>query len=164
MDEKDRVIVERLMTDGRATWADLARDVGLSPPSVAERVRKLEEEGVVAGYSTRVDPIAVGARTLAFVFVATTGPEAHPTIAEWVARTPEVQECHLVSGDHDYALKVRCRSANHLGRFLREELRAIEGIARTVSTITMGTLKETTVLPLEEGPDPDGDSGPGPPG
>lgn len=148
MDERDRAILGRLASDGRVTWADLAGEVGLSPPSVAERVRKLEESGVIRGYAARVDPAAVGAGTLAFVAVTASGPEPYRRIGEWAERSPEIQECHAITGENDYLLKVRCRDTADLGRFLREELRAIDGVARTVSTVVLETLKETPTVPL----------------
>lgn len=148
MDDRDRTIIQRLMDEGRTSWSDLSAEVGLSPPSIAERVRKLEERGVIRGYAAVVEPEAVGAETLAFVTMVTSGPAAHPEVARWVTRTPAVQECHIVSGDNDYLLKIRCRGTADLGRFLREELRAIEGVVRTVTTIALGTLKETTAVPL----------------
>jgi Lrp/AsnC family leucine-responsive transcriptional regulator len=150
MDIRDRAILERLMTEGRVTWAELASDIGVSPPSVADRVRKLEERGVIRGYAAQVDPAAVGSDALAFVAVGTAGPEAHPAIVEWARQTPEIQECHITSGEFDYLLKVRCRSVDDLGRFLREELRAIPGVMRTVTSVVLGTVAETVRVPLPE--------------
>lgn len=152
MDDRDQAILRRLMVEGRASWAEISEEIGLSPPAVAERVRKLEERGVILGYAARIDPRSVDAGTLAFIAVRTTGPRAHRAITEWAEETPEVQECHIVSGKQDYLLKVRCRNPTELGSFLREELRALDGVVSTQSTIALGTSKETTALGLADKP------------
>ncbi len=151
LDDLDRKIVSRLMEDGRITWAQLASDVGLSAPSVTERVRKLERLGVIEGYGAHVDPEVVGYGLLAFVSVGLTDPNHHAEMLRQAEATPEIQEYHIVAGDYDYLLKVRCRNSKDLERLLREKVRSIAGVARTKSTIVMLTSKETCAVPLPEG-------------
>lgn len=148
MDELDRKIVERLMREGRATWATLAETVGLSAPSVAERVKRLEERGIIRGYGATIDPAAVGLDVLAFVSVAVDDRAASEELVEWADSSASVQECHVVAGDHDFLLKVRCRDPEDLERFLREELRALRGVSRTRTTMVLGSRKETNDVPL----------------
>jgi Lrp/AsnC family leucine-responsive transcriptional regulator len=154
LDDLDRKILGRLMQDGRITWAQLASEVGLSAPSITERVRRLERLGVIEGYTARVSPEAVGSGLLAFVAVGLSDPKQHEELLRRAEATPEIQEFHIVAGDYDYLLKVRCTDAKHLERLLREKVRSVAGVARTQSTIVMLTSKETSAVPL---PEVDGD-------
>jgi len=147
-DATDRRILDILMGNGRVTWSQLASDIGLSPPSVAERVRKLEEAGIIEGYTAKVNPRALGHSVLAFVAISVAEPMDHEAIVEWVRRTPAVQECHVIAGDHDYLMKVRVPDAEHLEHFLRRDLRSIRGVARTTTTVVLHSAKETTAIPV----------------
>jgi Lrp/AsnC family leucine-responsive transcriptional regulator len=148
LDDLDRKILTRLMEDGRITWAQLAAEVGLSAPSVTERVRKLEKLGVIEGYAALVNPEVIGCGMLAFVAVELTDPNHHAEMLREAQATPEIQEYHIVAGDYDYLLKLRCRDSRELERLLRETVRSIAGVARTNSTIVMLTPKETCAVPL----------------
>ena len=150
LDVLDRKILSRLMEDGRVTWAQLASEVGLSAPAVTERVRKLERLGVIDGYSARVNPEAVGYGLLAFVAVGLSDPDHHAEMLRQAEATPEIQEYHIVAGDYDYLLKIRCTDSKHLERLLREKVRSVAGVARTQSTIVMLTSKETCAVPLPQ--------------
>ena len=138
----------RLLADhGRMSWADLGREVDLSPPAVAERVRKLEEAGVIEGYAARLDPGTLGLEVLAFVWVSADAPQAHDALLRWSDERPSVQECHSLAGRHDYLLKVRCRDTADLERLVRGDLRSIPGISSTETHVVTSTSKETTRLP-----------------
>lgn len=152
LDALDRKIIAALMTDGRVTWAQLATEVGLSGPSVTDRVRKLEKDGVVEGYSARISAESVGYGLLAFVSVAVGDPRQHERLLAWAQATPEVQEFHVVAGDFDYLVKIRCRDARHLERLLRQDVRSAAGMMRTNSTIVLATKKETSAIPLAATP------------
>jgi Lrp/AsnC family transcriptional regulator, leucine-responsive regulatory protein len=150
----DMRAVAHLQAAGRETWTQLGETLGVTGPAAAERVRRLEERGVIRGYAALLDPEAVGARLTAFVAVTLRRPKHRRAFLKRVEALPEVQECHHVAGDDDYLLKVRCSSTGHLDRVLSEELKGVPGVVRTRTTIVLGTLKETTVLPL---PDEDRD-------
>jgi Lrp/AsnC family leucine-responsive transcriptional regulator len=150
LDNLDRKILTHLMEDGRITWAQLASEGGLSAPSITERVRKLERQGVIEGYGARVNAETVGYGLLAFVAVGLTDPNHYAEMLRRAEVTPEIQEYHIVAGDYDYLLKIRCRDSKHLERLLREEVRSIAGVARTKSTIVMLTMKETCAVPLPD--------------
>lgn len=138
----------RLLADhGRMSWADLGREVDLSPPAVAERVRKLEEAGVIEGYAARLDPETLGLGVLAFVWVSIDQPAAHEALLRWTDERASVQECHSLAGRHDYLLKVRCRGTTDLEGLVREDLRAIPGVSTTETHVVTSTSKETTRLP-----------------
>ncbi len=148
LDSLDHKILARLIADGRVTWAQLASEVGLSGPSVTERVRKLERLGVLVGFTAKVSPEAVGYSLLAFVSVSLSGPKHQADLLQWAESTAEVQECHIIAGAYDYVLKVRCQGSKDLERVLNEGLRLVPGVVRTNSTIVLTTAKETSAVPL----------------
>ncbi|MBA2707466.1 MAG: Lrp/AsnC family transcriptional regulator [Gemmatimonadaceae bacterium] len=151
----DSKLIKRLQKDGRASWAALGKLVDLTPPAVADRVRRLEERGVIRGYSAILDPLEVGAKLTAIVALTLDRPKDRKPFLDLVQRLPEIQECHHVAGDHDYLLKIRCADAADLERIISDELKSLSGVVRTHTTIVLSTAKETTALalrPTEEKP------------
>jgi len=126
----------------------LAATLELSPPATADRVRRLEERGVVQGYSALVDPEAVGCGLTAFIAVTLERPEHRDAFLKRILELPQIQECHHVAGDDDYLLKVRCRSPRDLEQIISERIKSLQGIVRTRTTIVLSTAKETPALPL----------------
>jgi Lrp/AsnC family leucine-responsive transcriptional regulator len=152
----DTKALTHLMQDGRVSWADLGTALGLSAPAAAERVRKLEERGVIRGYAALPDPDAAGFPVLAFVYVTLASQAARAPFLKAVRAHPLIQECHHIAGDDDFLLKVRCRGMRDLDPLLSEDLKGRLGVARTRTTIVLGTVKETVVLPVGTGgPDAD---------
>lgn len=147
IDANDKEIVTILQKDARVSNAEIARQVGLAPSAVLERIRKLEERGVIRGYSASVDPKQVGFGLIAFVFVKTN--ECGDGTDELLARIPEVLEVHDVAGDDSYLLKVRARDPEDLAVLLREKLKSVETVISTRTTVVLHTVKETTALPLD---------------
>lgn len=150
MDACDWIIVNKLMLQGRTTWAELGALTGLSSPAVAERVRKLEEAKVITGYFAQVNPQAVGCGLAAFIAVTLERPAHRQAFLQLVQDRPEIQECHHVAGDEDYVLKVRCADTQHLEYFLSEVVKGMDGVVKTRTTIILSTVKETSVLPLSQ--------------
>jgi Lrp/AsnC family leucine-responsive transcriptional regulator len=150
LDDIDSKAVAALLADARVSWADLGQALGLSAPAAAERVRKLQERGLVRGYAAVLDPEAAGFPVLAFVAVTLARQDARRRFVEAVRAHPLIQECHHVAGDDDFLLKVRARSLGELDALLSEELKGRLGIARTRTTIVLGTAKETARLPVGE--------------
>jgi Lrp/AsnC family leucine-responsive transcriptional regulator len=148
MDTMDMKAIAHLQTTGRESWARLGETLGVTGPAAAERVRRLEDRGVIRGYAALLDPEAVGARLTAFVAVTLRRPKHRRGFLKRVGALAEVQECHHVAGDDDYLLKVRCSSTSHLDRVLSEDLKGVPGVLRTRTTIVLSTVKETTALPL----------------
>jgi Lrp/AsnC family transcriptional regulator, leucine-responsive regulatory protein len=147
-DAIDTKAMRHLMRDGRASWADLGAALGLSAPAAAERVRKLEDRGVIRGYAALPDPDAAGFPVLAFVYVTLASQNARTPFLKAVQAHPLIQECHHVAGDDDFLLKVRCRGMRDLDPLLSDELKGRLGVARTRTTIVLGTVKETVALPV----------------
>ena len=146
INEIDAKILNIVQQDARITNAEIARQIGLAPSAVLERVRKLEERGVIRGYAAEVDAAQVGFGLTAFVFVKTS---FCGSIGSVMAQIPEVLEVHDIAGEDCYLLKVRARNTDELGQFFREKLKPIPEIISTKTTIVLQTIKETTALPLE---------------
>lgn len=131
---------------------EIAREVGLAPSAVLERMRKLEAKGVIRGYAALVNPKAVGLGMLAFVAVRTAEVAGEDKVGQDLASVPEVLEVHHVAGDDCFLVKVRARDAEHLGELLKTSLGRIAGVRSTRTTIVLGTLKESLQLPLPDVP------------
>jgi Lrp/AsnC family leucine-responsive transcriptional regulator len=146
MDGIDKQILNIIQQDARVSNAHIAREVGLAPSAVLERVRKLEERGVIRGYFASLDPKQVGFGLIAFVFVRTN--ECGDSTDQQLAEIPEVLEVHDVAGEDSYLLKVRAEDPEDLARLLREKLKAVPNVVSTRTTVVLHTVKETTGLPL----------------
>jgi Lrp/AsnC family leucine-responsive transcriptional regulator len=144
MDTLDYRIVDMLQRDGRATQLEISRAVGLSQPAVAERIRKLEERGVITGYTARVDAGKLGKDITAFIGVNIEHPKYFEGFAKKVISMPEVLEAHRVAGQDSYILKVRTENTKTLDQLLVETLRTISGVTRTHTTIVLTSIKEET--------------------
>lgn len=131
---------------------EIAREVGLAPSAVLERMRKLETRGVIRGYAALVNPRAVGLGMLAFVAVRTAEVAGEEKVGQDLASVPEVLEVHHVAGDDCFLVKVRARDAEHLGELLKTSIGRIAGVRSTRTTIVLGTLKESAQLPLPDAP------------
>jgi len=153
MDEVDSEIVDLLQADARLTQAQIAKKVGLSQPSVADRIRKLEEQRIITGYNARVDPRRLGKDITAFIGVGIEHPKYFEGFARKVMGLEEVLECHRVAGHDSYLLKVRTENTGTLDRLLTEELRTLPGVTRTQTTIVLCPVKEETrITPRREPP------------
>lgn len=138
MDDTDRELLRALLADARTSWADLARQVGLSPPAVQERVRKLEREGTVRGSSVRLDPARVGLGVSALVGLQQREGVDADEIMRSLAEVPEIEDCWFVAGDETFLVKVRVRDLADLDRTLRV-LRHVPGVTRTRTTVVLDT-------------------------
>ncbi|MDQ3403366.1 MAG: Lrp/AsnC family transcriptional regulator [Actinomycetota bacterium] len=138
MDTVDRRIIAALRTNGRVTYADLGRQVGLSASAVHERVGKLEAGKVIIGYHAVVDPRAVGLNVTALVSIHPTDTADDEDVADELAKLPEVESCYRVAGDEAFVVKVRVATVDDLEQTLGR-LRRINGIARTRSTVVLST-------------------------
>lgn len=147
MDAIDLTILELLAANARVTFSELALATGLSGPSVAERVRKLEERGAIQGYSARIAPDALGLGLTAIVAVSLAGPEYRESFLAGIGRLPGVVECHHVAGDDDYVLKAHVAGTAGLEAFVSEGLKALPGIARTRTTVVLSTPLDRPLSP-----------------
>jgi Lrp/AsnC family transcriptional regulator, leucine-responsive regulatory protein len=115
----DERILDVLQRDGRRPYANLGADVGMSGPSAHERVKKLESRGVITGYAAIVDPRSIGFDVLAFSWVTQAPGTVANDLTGSFAVIPEIEECHHITGEADYLIKVRARDTRDLERILR---------------------------------------------
>lgn len=147
INEIDAKILNIIQKDARIANSEIARQVGLAPSAVLERIKKLEERGVIRGYATELDAKELDYGLTAFVFVRTS---FCGSIGGVLAAIPEVLEVHDIAGDDCYLLKVRAKNTDELGKFFREKLKNLPEIVSTKTTIVLQTIKETTALPIEQ--------------
>jgi len=152
IDEKDARILEALQNDGRKTNVELARAAELTPSATLERVRKLEERGLIRGYMALLDPHALELGLLAFIFVRVDDRDdvlgQADNAAEALAALPSVQELHHLAGEDCFLIKVRARDTDDLYRILKEEFGKFKFIRSTRTTIVLKTVKETPRLAM----------------
>jgi Lrp/AsnC family transcriptional regulator, leucine-responsive regulatory protein len=148
LDPTDRTILSLLQANARISNADIARQVNMAPSAILDRIRKLEQRGVIRGYTTRIDAAAVGLGLTAFILVRTEERVGSGAIGQALARIPEVQELHHVAGEDCYLVKVRVPDTEGLSRLLRERFGRLKGVRSTRSTIVLSTVKESPALPL----------------
>jgi Lrp/AsnC family leucine-responsive transcriptional regulator len=151
LDKLDRKILRILQDDGRISMKDLSEQVGLSITPAIERVKRMERDGVITGYHARISPPALGAKLLVFVEITLNQKSASvfEQFRREVLRIPEVQECHLVSGDFDYLIKARIHEMAEYRKLLGEMLLQLPGAAQSKSYVVMEEIKETLVLSTE---------------
>src|SRR5689334_12037556 len=147
MDQTDLNLIEALRTDGRASWAELGRRVGLSAPSVTDRVSRLEASGVITGYHAAVDPAAIGLGVGALIGIHLSDTSDQDAVTGSLARLEEIEACWFVAGEASFVIKVRVPDVPALERTL-SRLRRIRGVARTETTVVLSTKWEDRITPL----------------
>jgi Lrp/AsnC family leucine-responsive transcriptional regulator len=141
VEETDRAIVAALAADGRLSYTDLAEKVGLSVSAVHQRVRRLEQRGVIKGYTARLDHDAIGLPLTAFVAIRPIDPSQPDDAPDRLAKLPQIESCYSVAGDDFYLLLVRVESPLALERLLQEIRTAANVITRT--TVVLSTPYES---------------------
>jgi Lrp/AsnC family leucine-responsive transcriptional regulator len=149
MDTNDMKALGLLQRDGRASWSRLGELLGVTGPAAAERVRRLEQRGIIRGFTALIDPESVGLALTAFIALSLEKPAHREAFLKCVQALPEIQECHHCTGEDDYLLKVRCRSVGDLDRVINAELKSLAGVVRTRTTIVMRTSKDSPALALQ---------------
>lgn len=148
MDEIDRNITVALQLDGSAGLAELAKVASLSVSATAERVKRLEERGVIRGWRADLDPAAVGCPLLVHVLARVAPGRDDSGFRKAMRRHEWVLECHAITGDWTYLLKVRLADLAALDAFLNDELRVQPGVQRVETLLAIATVKETSILPV----------------
>ncbi len=147
LDRFDRAILRVLTGDGRISITDLAREIGLSKSPTQARLRRLEKAGVITGYRALIDPILLGLDYVSFVEVRLTDTRETALAAfnAAVARTPEIEQAHLIAGNFDYLLKVRTQSVSDYRRVLAEHISTLPYVAGTSTYVAMQAVKENSL-------------------
>lgn len=147
-------ILQILQEKARIPNVEVARQVGLAPSAVLERIRKLEKQGIIDGYEVRLNPERFGRSLVAFIYVET-GPDAdEKALGLSLAQNAEVQEVHYVAGEDRFMVKVRTSGTQALEKLRREKIAVLKGVQSTRTGIVLASYKETAQFPIE---DPDAD-------
>lgn len=150
IDDVSLKILKILQKKARIPNVEVARQVGMAPSAVLERIRKLEKMGYIDGYEVRLNPERFGRSQVAFINVRTGGKGEEVGLVDSLAALPQVQELHYVSGGDSYLLKVRETDTKALGRLVRERIAPLKGVLSTDTTVVMNTFKETARIPIED--------------
>ena len=150
LDELDKNILQVLQKDARISNTELARRVSLSPPATHARVRRLEKDGLIQSYATIIDRQKAGYDLLCFIGISLQLHEVKQVngFHEIIEKMPEVLECHHVTGEYDYLLKVVARNTEDLEDFLMNKITPIPGVARIHTSLVLRENKTSTEVPL----------------
>ena len=154
LDQTDIAILQVLQGDGRITNLELAHRINLSAPATHARLRRLEKDGIIRKYTAIVDREKAGFDLLCFIQISLQMHQLEQVenFRRLVREMPEVQECHHITGEYDYLLKVTLHNRKDLERFVVDRLTPITGIARIHTSLAFTEVKSTTALPLENNP------------
>jgi len=152
LDTTDYAILHTLQQEGSIANAELARRLSLSPPAVHARVKRLEEQGFIRGYVALLDRERLGFDMLCFIQISLQLHQLEQVMhfRTVVQQIPEVLECHHVTGEYDYLLKVTVRNRQELERLVMEKLTPIPGVARIHTSLVFSEIKASTALPLSQ--------------
>ena len=152
MDAIDKKILLLLQDNAKMPNSEIAKQVGMVPSGVLERIRKLEDNGYIKGYTTNLNPESLNLGLLAFVFLKTNEMPGCLETADKLAEFPEILEVHHVAGEDCYLLKIRLKNNQTMANFLREKIGNVPNVVSTKSVIVLETIKETSKIniPLEE--------------
>ena len=148
-DEINLRILQILQNDARISNAEIARQIGLTPSAILERIRKLEAEGVIEGYTAQINPKKLGFGLIAFIFVRTEEPIGSWASGDEFREIPEVQGVYTITGEDCYLLKVRVADTDALHILLRDSIGIIEGVTSTRTIVALGSIKDSLDLPID---------------
>jgi Lrp/AsnC family transcriptional regulator, leucine-responsive regulatory protein len=152
MDKTDRRILNILQENGRITNSKLAAEIGISPPAMLERVKRLEASGMIRGYTALIERERAGFGLLAIIIISVSLNQITSLgkVKEKLVDLEEVMECYQLTGDVDFLLKVAVRDMPMYTAFINDKLTSIPGIQNIRTSFVLDTLKSTTVLHLDE--------------
>jgi Lrp/AsnC family leucine-responsive transcriptional regulator len=150
MDDISLKILKILQEKARVPNIEVARQVGMAPSGVLERVRKLERQGIIDGYEVRLNPARFDRSLVAFLFVALRPESGESELGEMLAAIPDVQEVHFVTGEDGFMVKIRAADTDRLERIRREKIAALPQVRATRTLVVLKTYKETARIPLDD--------------
>lgn len=150
LDEIDHKLLEILQKNGKITNAQLSKDVGLSPAPTLERVKKLEQSGIIQSYHAQLDRFKVNLGVLTFVQVTLSGHQKAviESFTKVINKVPQIIECHHVTGSCDFLLKVVAEDIASYQRLIMDTINEIEVVASTQTMVILSTIKDSKVLPV----------------
>jgi Lrp/AsnC family leucine-responsive transcriptional regulator len=150
IDDVSLKILKILQKKARIPNVEVARQVGMAPSAVLERIRKLEKQGFIDGYEVRLNPRRFAKSLVAFVKVKLEKLDEQDKVGEVLARIPEVQEVHYVAGEDAFLVKIRAADTEALGHLTREKIACIAAVQSTQTAIALSTYKETARIPIDK--------------
>jgi Lrp/AsnC family leucine-responsive transcriptional regulator len=153
LDRYDRILLQALQENGRASNVELSEKVNLSAPQCYRRVRRLEAEGLIRGYAAQVVPAAIGMNVVAFVSLNIDREQYKKAreLEKTIRQFPEILECYTITGDFDYLLKVVAKDLKSLSNFLTDRLMHVPGVSGVRSMVCLEEIKPPSPLPLDQG-------------
>jgi DNA-binding Lrp family transcriptional regulator len=155
LDERDIAILALVQRDSNLTAREIARKIDSPITTVFAKIKRMEQQGIIKGYRAVLDPKKLDYTTTAFILASVTygtknegPPFSQRDKAAEIAKFPEVQEVHIITGDWDLLIKIREKDVDSIGRFVIDKLRFIKGIEKTLTCVVFETSKETTEIPL----------------
>ncbi|HEX9262568.1 MAG TPA: Lrp/AsnC family transcriptional regulator [Candidatus Bathyarchaeia archaeon] len=155
LDEKDLAILSVIQMDSKLTAKQIAKKTSVPLTTVFAKTRRMEEQGIIRGYKAIMAPEKLGAGTAAFILTSVSyrtkssdTPVSQREVAEEIAKFPEVQEVHIITGDWDLLVKLRAENVESVGKFVVDKLRLINGLEKTLTCMVFETVKETTAIAL----------------
>ena len=154
IDDTDRQLLMLLQDDDRQPLAVLSEKIGVAVSTINDRIKRLVRTGMISGFHARVAPESLGLNLLAFILVSWSNPKVEAAFLERAKASPDVLECHHITGAWNYLLKVRVGTTRDLETFLTETIKALDGVERTETLITLSSRKETWMIspPVEIDP------------
>ena len=149
IDSIDLQLLEMLQSQGRIKRNELAEKVNLSLPAISDRLRRLEEHGVIRGFTAVVEPRRVGLDITAFIFVSVESSSYYESFIKKTEKMDEIQECHAITGEGSHLLKVRTQNTSTLEKLL-STVQAWPGVKNTRTSLVLSSPKETTAVPLRQ--------------
>jgi len=146
LDQTDYAILRLMQENARISNADIARELGMAPSAILERIKKLEQREVILQYRTKINPVALDQTLLSFIFIRAADGIGCATTGKALAAIPEVQEVHDIAGDDGYLVKVRTADSAALVELMRNSFAKISSIISTRTTIVLETVKEEQQL------------------
>ncbi len=154
LDEKDLAILELIQEDSKLTAKQIARKINSPITTVFAKTKRMEELGIIKQYKAILSPQKLNLGTSAFILASVSyvtkidgAPVSQRAVAEEIARFPEVQEVHIITGDWDLLVKLRAENVDAVGKFVVDKLRLIKGLEKTLTCMVFETVKETSSLP-----------------
>jgi len=148
IDAIDTKILNIVQSNSKTSNADIAREVGMAPSAVFERIKKLEEKGLIKEYTARLNAKALGKGLLAFILIRTESKKAEANTGKLLAEFPEILEVHHIAGEDCYLIKVRTSDTEALGELLEDKFRQVGSVVSTKTTIVLNTIKETSNIEI----------------
>ncbi len=149
IDEISIKILKILQNKARIPNVEVAREVGMAPSAVLERIRKLEKQGFIDGYEVRLNPQRFQRGLVGFIHISVNNSADEEGVAQILSDIDEIQEVHFITGTDGYLVKVRVAGPNELDRLVRDKIRVIQGVCATKTSVVLSTIKETARIPID---------------